>query len=151
MGAESLKLNELTDLTIETLGKAEIESPLVQGSRQFFDDGEKILVYSHSESFRILRDSTQTPPMFERAGPRRKLFFDPKKLNCGIVTCGIGALEDRPVYPYRKPKTNHHPQPRLAVRCQERLWFSIWIYRPVLQCSDASISFNAGPGRGDSS
>ena len=88
MGAESLKLNELTDLTIETLGKAEIESPLVQGSRQFFDDGEKILVYSHSESFRILRDSTQTPPMFERAGPRRKLFFDPKKLNCGIVTCG---------------------------------------------------------------
>jgi 6-phosphofructokinase 1 len=26
--------------------------------------------------------------MFERAGPRRKIFFEPEKLNCGIVTCG---------------------------------------------------------------
>jgi 6-phosphofructokinase 1 len=26
--------------------------------------------------------------MLERAGPRRKIYFDPKQLNCGIVTCG---------------------------------------------------------------
>jgi 6-phosphofructokinase 1 len=27
-------------------------------------------------------------PSFELSGPREKLFFDPAKLNCGIVTCG---------------------------------------------------------------
>jgi len=26
--------------------------------------------------------------MFERAGPRRNIFFEPEKLTCGIVTCG---------------------------------------------------------------
>ena len=26
--------------------------------------------------------------MLELAGPRRKIFFDPAKLSCGIVTCG---------------------------------------------------------------
>jgi 6-phosphofructokinase 1 len=28
------------------------------------------------------------PACFELAGPRRKIFFDPAKLSCGIVTCG---------------------------------------------------------------
>ena len=28
------------------------------------------------------------PPSMEAAGPREKLFFDPSKLACGIVTCG---------------------------------------------------------------
>jgi 6-phosphofructokinase 1 len=88
MDTECLKSDELPDLTIETLGKTEIESPLLQGDRHFIDDTEKILVFSHSENFRTFRDSTEKPPMFERAGPRRKIFFDPKKLNCGIVTCG---------------------------------------------------------------
>jgi 6-phosphofructokinase 1 len=88
MDAECLKPNELPDLTIETLGTAQVESPLLRGERHFVTDDEKILVYCHSEYLDTLRKSVQTPPMFERAGPRRKLFFDPKKLNCGIVTCG---------------------------------------------------------------
>ena len=88
MDAGPLKPNELPDLTIETLGKADIESPLVQSGRHFVNDDEKILVYSHSDSRTTHQDSRHTPPMFERAGPRRKVFFDPKKLNCGIVTCG---------------------------------------------------------------
>ncbi|MEJ2700910.1 MAG: ATP-dependent 6-phosphofructokinase [Sedimentisphaerales bacterium] len=88
MDAECLKPNELPDLSIETLGTAQYDSPLLRGGRHFVEDDEKILVYCHSESLKALRSSGQTPPMFERAGPRRKLFFDPKKLNCGIVTCG---------------------------------------------------------------
>ena len=33
-------------------------------------------------------DKGAAPPAMESAGPRRMLFFDPKKLVCGIVTCG---------------------------------------------------------------
>jgi 6-phosphofructokinase 1 len=29
-----------------------------------------------------------TPPGFELAGPREKIFFDPSKLRCALVTCG---------------------------------------------------------------
>jgi 6-phosphofructokinase 1 len=88
MDAECLKPNELPDLTIETLGTAQIESPLLPGGRHFVEDDEKILVYCHSENVRTFQRSAIEPPMFERAGPRRKIFFDAKKLNCGIVTCG---------------------------------------------------------------
>jgi 6-phosphofructokinase 1 len=30
----------------------------------------------------------KTIPSFEKAGPREKIYFDPSKLKCGIVTCG---------------------------------------------------------------
>jgi len=88
MDAEYLQPNELPDLAIETLGKAAIDSPLLPGGRHFIDNDEKILVYSHSEYLKMIQETAEKPPMFERAGPRRKIYFDPKKLNCGIVTCG---------------------------------------------------------------
>ena len=28
------------------------------------------------------------PPAFEMAGPREKIYFDPSKLRCALVTCG---------------------------------------------------------------
>ncbi|TKJ38042.1 MAG: diphosphate--fructose-6-phosphate 1-phosphotransferase [Planctomycetes bacterium B3_Pla] len=88
MDAYCLKPDELPDLAIETLGAPTIDSPLVKGKRHFVDDDEKILVYSHSDNTRASGDSHRQPPTFERAGPRRKIFFEMKKLNCGIVTCG---------------------------------------------------------------
>jgi len=88
MDADCLKPDELPDLTIETLGEAAIDSPLLPRGGHFVDDDEKILVYSHSESLKAFQDSPGAAPMFERAGPRRKIFFNPEKLNCGIVTCG---------------------------------------------------------------
>lgn len=88
MDAEYLQPGELPDLAIETLGEATIDSPLLSGGRHFIDDDEKILVYSHSEYHNKIQASAQKPPMLERAGPRRKIYFDPKQLNCGIVTCG---------------------------------------------------------------
>ncbi len=83
-----MRPDELPDLTIEKLGPTTIISPLMQGRRHFIDDHEKILLYSHSENLKASENSRKESPMFERAGPRRKLFFDPKKLSCGIVTCG---------------------------------------------------------------
>jgi 6-phosphofructokinase 1 len=88
MDASYIKPDELPDLRIERIGPTTIDSPLIHSNRHFVDDDEMILVYSHSHDLRDSQDSGKEPPMFERAGPRRKIFFDPAELNCGIVTCG---------------------------------------------------------------
>lgn len=75
-------------MSIEKLGDPTVDSPLISSGRHFVEDNEKVSLYVHSEELKAFRDSGSTPPMFEMAGPRRKIFFDPKKLNCGIVTCG---------------------------------------------------------------
>ena len=82
MDAEFLQPDELPDLMIETLGEAVIDSPLVSGGRHFVGDDERIMIYSHSEFLKNFQDSIQTPPTFERAGPRRRIFFDPKRDEC---------------------------------------------------------------------
>ncbi|MGD2094699.1 MAG: ATP-dependent 6-phosphofructokinase [Phycisphaerales bacterium] len=88
MDAYSLKPDELPDLTIEKLGSPVIDSPLLKTQRHFVDDNEKVLFYSHTENIEAFEEIQGEPPMLERAGPRRKIFFEPEKLNCGIVTCG---------------------------------------------------------------
>ncbi|HUT45309.1 MAG TPA: ATP-dependent 6-phosphofructokinase [Sedimentisphaerales bacterium] len=88
MDASCLRPDELPDLAIERIGSPTIDSPLIQSNRHFVDDDERIFVFSHSHDLRGSQDSEKEPPTFERAGPRRKIFFDPARLNCGIVTCG---------------------------------------------------------------
>jgi len=88
MDAYCLKPDELPDLTIKTLGEPTIDSPLIRSERHFVEDNEKILLYSHSDDIRASRDLGKEPAVFERAGPRRKIFHDPARLKCGIVTCG---------------------------------------------------------------
>ena len=80
--------DELPDLTIEKLGYSSIVSPLVRTRYHFTNDSEKILLYSHSKDLKACQSADKKFPMFERAGPRQKIFFDAKKINCGIVTCG---------------------------------------------------------------
>ncbi|MFH1905290.1 MAG: ATP-dependent 6-phosphofructokinase [bacterium] len=80
--------DELPDLTIEKLGHSSIVSPLVRSRDYFTNDQEKILLYSHSKDLKACQSSDKELPMFERAGPRQRIFFDGKKINCGIVTCG---------------------------------------------------------------
>ena len=88
MDASCLRPDELPVLAIERIGSPTIDSPLIQSNRHFVDDDERIFVFSHSHDLRGSQDSEKEPPTFERAGPRRKIFFDPARLNCGIVTCG---------------------------------------------------------------
>jgi len=88
MDACFLRHNELPDLTIERLGSPEIISPLEKVNYHFVEDNEKILIYSRLEDMEPDRRPDAKLPAFEIAGPRRKIFFDPHKLNCGIVTCG---------------------------------------------------------------
>ncbi|HUW20180.1 MAG TPA: ATP-dependent 6-phosphofructokinase [Sedimentisphaerales bacterium] len=88
MDAHCLKPDELPDLTIEKLGPPAVDHPLLRGECHFVDDQETVLVYTDSESLNLYKNAGRVAPAFERAGPRRQIFFDPEKLNCGIVTCG---------------------------------------------------------------
>jgi 6-phosphofructokinase 1 len=88
MDALCLRPDELPDLTIERIGSPTVDSPLIQSMRHFVDDDERILVYTHSYVLRDCQYPGKELPTFERAGPRRKIFFDSAKLNCGIITCG---------------------------------------------------------------
>ncbi|MDT8302223.1 MAG: ATP-dependent 6-phosphofructokinase [Sedimentisphaerales bacterium] len=88
MDAFNLRPDELPDLAIDTLGVPQIDSPLPESERGFVDDSERVLLYTHSEDLKTSNDSGKESPMFERAGPRRNIFFKPEKLTCGIVTCG---------------------------------------------------------------
>lgn len=88
MDAYCLRQDELPNLTIDNLGPATIDSPLSHGKTHFIDDNEKIFLYTHSGNLQIYQGSPEKVPMFELAGPRRKIYFEPKNLHCGIVTCG---------------------------------------------------------------
>jgi 6-phosphofructokinase 1 len=78
----------LTDLdfSIETLGECRIPSPMT--GVPFVSDRNHVLYHSNFADIQPYLDEKKEPPHFEMAGPREKIFFDPSKLKCGIVTCG---------------------------------------------------------------
>jgi 6-phosphofructokinase 1 len=84
---------ENINTTIRTLGEAKISSPLLQptdhgGGTYFVDDDERILLHVNEKEVAELRKRDLPAPAFESAGPRRKIYFDPSKLRCALVTCG---------------------------------------------------------------
>jgi 6-phosphofructokinase 1 len=72
------------DFTVSRLGGCRFPSPMA-GVR-FVGDDERVLYPARLEDLRAY--AGQDPPAMEVAGPRERLFFDPAKLACGIVTCG---------------------------------------------------------------
>jgi 6-phosphofructokinase 1 len=75
------------DTTIPVLGKPGIDSP-VKSAKIFIDESERILVNTTLNHVRDCSRKKKDLPSFERAGPRKKIFFDPSKTKCGVVTCG---------------------------------------------------------------
>ncbi|MDZ4821716.1 MAG: ATP-dependent 6-phosphofructokinase [Planctomycetota bacterium] len=82
------------ELQIKTLGPCRVDSPLAP-----LLDSRRVTIENVHETDKVLFDDTvsaacarQLPtaelPAFESAGPRRKIFFDPKKTRAAIVTCG---------------------------------------------------------------
>jgi 6-phosphofructokinase 1 len=55
---------------------------------RFVDDGEHVLYHSRLDDIQAYLDRGIRPPAFEAAGPRERILFDPKRLACGIITCG---------------------------------------------------------------
>ncbi|HPJ92531.1 MAG TPA: ATP-dependent 6-phosphofructokinase [Deltaproteobacteria bacterium] len=83
---ENVKCGDI-DTSIHSLGIPTIDSP-IKSTKIFIDDTERVLI---NTCLQDVQDSSRTKkglPSFERAGPRRKIFFDPSKTKCGVVTCG---------------------------------------------------------------
>ncbi len=76
---------------IPTLGEAKIPSPLKRHTKpgepekKFVSDASKIIVDVQMDR---LESSLKKNISFDQAGPREKIYFDPSKLKCAIVTCG---------------------------------------------------------------
>ena len=71
---------------VSRLGGCRIPSPM--SGMQFVNEEEHVLYHSNLSEVESLLHEGKQPPSFEMAGPREKIFFDPSKLKCGIVTCG---------------------------------------------------------------
>src|SRR3954466_2996199 len=80
------------DVRIKDLGKCLLPSPVVThlGERDvmFAGAAEKVLV---DDRMSVMGDNIArvgNVPAFELAGPRNKVFSNPRTVGCGIVTCG---------------------------------------------------------------
>jgi 6-phosphofructokinase 1 len=78
----------LGDLNFEVLRLDECRIPSPLKGSYFVKDDERVLFHSGLSEVKEYVEGGQTLPSFEKAGPREKIYFDPSKLRCGIVTCG---------------------------------------------------------------
>ena len=76
-----------SDLEVTTLGPCRYPSPYAD-DEPFVDDRERVIVPADMGDIEALLAAGTLLPSFERAGPRRSLFFEPSSLTCGILTCG---------------------------------------------------------------
>ncbi len=81
-----MEIPQPTDLQISRLGEASVISPLTARRERFIEDKRVLLCAEAADLEPFLGKGP--PPAFEAAGPRSHLFFEPRKLTCGIVTCG---------------------------------------------------------------
>jgi len=78
---------------IPVIGEAKIPSPIQRGKRgaqgqSFVSDTERIITDVNLDNLTMMIKEGKEIPSFEMAGPRRKIYFDPSKLKCALVTCG---------------------------------------------------------------
>ncbi len=86
-------ISESLDTRIVTLGPAAIPSPLTLAdrathARTFVEEDQRVAIEVDPLRLQALAEEGQPIPSFELAGPRRKIYFDPSKLKCALVTCG---------------------------------------------------------------
>lgn len=81
------------DTTIPVLGEAKIPTPDRRGERgaheiRCVSDSEKVVIDVDLENLKAMAAAGRPIPCFEKAGPRSRIYFDPSKLRCAMVTCG---------------------------------------------------------------
>jgi len=74
------------DLEVQRLGECRIQSPI--SGAYFVDDGDQVVLHSNPLKLQGMLEKDGKLLAMEQAGPREKIYFDPSKLKCGIVTCG---------------------------------------------------------------
>ena len=95
------RVNQLTeeDIVIEQVGIPKIQTPVRcftlpdQASGQplcknYVTEDDRVVIDTSEKYFMDCYEKGVTPLSFEKAGPRQKIFFDPKKIKCAIVTAG---------------------------------------------------------------
>ncbi len=73
---------------IETLGECEFNSPLTGSSVHFTSDDDAVLMDKNIGSLSVHLGETQKIPVYEAAGPREKIFHDPRWSKAAILTAG---------------------------------------------------------------
>ncbi len=87
-------MNSDNNFHIANLGTATVPSPLglskTAGDQifNFIEEDNKILADISLQGFNDCVLNEKQPACLEKAGPREKLFFDPKNTTAAIVTCG---------------------------------------------------------------
>ncbi len=81
------------DTTIPIIGEAKIPSPIKRGDlhpadQTFVSDDDRVFIDLKIKDLQNRLKEGLPLPSFELAGPRRKIYFDPSKLRCALVTCG---------------------------------------------------------------
>lgn len=78
------------DVAIKDLGKCNFASPVAthlgETAMHYVGEADKVLV--NDVLSQVGAHALADLPAFELAGPRNKIFFDPRTVRCGIVTCG---------------------------------------------------------------
>jgi 6-phosphofructokinase 1 len=93
MNQEALDPLETVPTRIQTLGDTKITSPMLNerlgnAVPQFVSDDERVMINIKLTEAEAMIAHGMTPPAFELAGPRQRIYFDASKLRCAIVTCG---------------------------------------------------------------
>ena len=79
---------------IPNLGTAPLTSPLPLSNEvgdhlfNFVTDADQVVFNTAARDFARCLESGEMPLAVEKAGPREKIFFDPRKTTAAIVTCG---------------------------------------------------------------
>src|SRR5262249_7927234 len=80
----------LADLVVPTIGEATRPSPLALSTvpddeiADFVPDDARVVLDIETTA----SAAATAPLLFEKAGPRARIFFDPAKMRAAIVTCG---------------------------------------------------------------
>ena len=83
-----MQLPSADETKVSLVGTPTIPSPLALPSGAYVDEEERVLLTADSRVVKQLLAGGGDLPAFEKAGPRRKIFFDPATTCAGIVTCG---------------------------------------------------------------
>ncbi len=83
-----MEIPSADELRVERIGEATHPSPLLARRPRLEDDLDPILAPSTLTELLPSLDLDQPLPVFEAAGPRRMLCFDPSEIGCGVLTCG---------------------------------------------------------------
>lgn len=78
---------------VQSLGNGKIVSPIQTPSTEsyqqnFVSESSRVLIDIEMNTLNEMIEKGETPPSFELAGPRSRIYFDPSKLKCALVTCG---------------------------------------------------------------